>query len=168
MIPDPIAKSQGSSGFLSPFGDHRIGAQGDLSGFFLLVEHVDEALPVIRGDLWRGYVGPERLDALEGDFATMAAGLTKMKLAAGDLAGLGFTSDYLHRVNAVTPEAVCARPLAALAACIAEARSELEVFPDHPNHAIRTGSTAIPDSMLIRDLPREAFFQDGPPLWRSY
>ena len=48
---------------------------------------------------------------------------------------------------------------------IEELRAEAEYFPDNPNMAIRTSSTAIPDSMLIRDLPHDAFFRDGEPLW---
>lgn len=140
---------------------------GDLAGFFALAERVDAPLPVIRTDLYRGYVAPDRIAALEAEVAVLSAGLAALKMTPGALAALGFTPDYLGQSLTQTPSGVCAKPLAALTRCIEEARSELEVFPDNPNHTIRTGSTAIPDSMLMRNLPREAFFREGPPIWLS-
>ncbi|MGB5864715.1 MAG: hypothetical protein WBG95_10480 [Sulfitobacter sp.] len=165
MTHSAVEQSRETFGFLSPFGDHRIGARADLSGFFALAERVGVPLPVICTDLWRGYVGPEHLDTPQAEMLALSTSLADMSVKAGDLAALGFTPDYLARTARVTPAALCAALLAVIAKCIEEARSELEVFPNNPNHAIRTGSTAIPESMFMRDLPRGAFFREGPPIW---
>lgn len=165
MTRDPIIQSRQTFGFLSPFGDHRIGAVGDLAGFFALAKRVDAPLPVVHTELYPGYVGADQIAALEVEVAVLSAGLAAMRMTPGALAALGFTPNYLEQCLNQTPAGVCAKPLAALTRCIEEARSEREVFPDNPNHAIRTGSTAIPDSMFMRDLPREAFFREGGPIW---
>ncbi|KRS14490.1 hypothetical protein XM53_01870 [Roseovarius atlanticus] len=135
-----ITDSQGSFGFLSPFGNHMIGLRADLIGFFNTVKSTAGEFPVLQHQLYRGYVGLEDVEGLEADIAC--------------LRNLGVKSGEIF-----------ARSLSALTLCIEELRAEAAYFSDNPNMAIRTGSTAIPDEIFLRQLPRDAFFAEGPPLW---
>lgn len=135
-----IADSQATFGFLSPCGNHMIGTRADLMEFFDAVTAATGDFPVIRHHLYRGFVGLDDVDGLEADIARLqGSGATRGNLSAKVLSELTF--------------------------CIEELRSEATCFPDNPNMAIRTGSTAIPDEIFLRQLPREAFFAEGPPLW---
>lgn len=165
MASDLIRESRGTVGFLSPMGDHVIGTRADMKAFFDCLAKSGADVPVMRGHLYQGYVGLDEVDALERDVAVGRRVLGSQRATRDGLQQAGFTADYLAKNTGSTLSDICAKPLAVLDRVIEELRAEAEYFPDNPNMAIRTSSTAIPDSMLIRDLPRDAFFRDGEPLW---